>query len=647
LQRANDKAATIMSLRTQLWIAVAVIMLLTALVSITVSTLSARHYLAQELRLKNIDNAASLALSLTQIPKDEARVELTLAAQFDTGHYRAIRLTDPRGRVIQERVHEPEPEGVPRWFVRLMAVDAPPGAAHISDGWSQFGTLTVESQTTHAYESLWQGTRRLAWIFVAGAILIGLLGTLYLNRCVRPLQDVVRQAEAVSQRRFITIAEPGTREFRAVAGAMNGLSRRVKEMLADESSRLQQLQARLLHDPLTGLLEREHLMTRFRVLLGADHAGATGTLILLRVQDLSHLNRELGREQIDTWLGRLGETLRALAGEREFGFAGRLNGSDFALISGDITDPPEYASTVVERIRMQVGDGAGEWTRIDFGVTAFRPGESPGDVFARGDSALARAELGSGFQAELELDGHLDGHRTQAQWRDAIRQALQQQGVQLAEFPVVNRSGMLIHTEAPVRLTIRGEIRPASYFLPWAVRLGLIRDLDDAVLSAALDKLDQGGGPMGINLSTESLRDTAFRQNLYRSLNQRPGTSSRLWLEFPAKGALSHVAELRELCLSLAPSGCKIGIEHAGPEVLDLQQLSELGLDYVKIDGAMIDGIHASAESQALVRGLCTAAHSIGVLIIAENCNNPDDLAVLPDLGMDGMTGTAIRLNTS
>ena len=636
------KAANTMSLRTQLWIAVAVIMLLSALVSIAVSTLSARHYLAQQLHLKNVDNAASLALSLTQLPKDAAKVELTVAAQFDTGHYRRILLTDPRGEVLQKRAHEADPEGVPSWFVSLMSLDVQPGVAHISDGWSQFGTLTVESQTIYAYESLWQGTQRLALIFIAGAVLIGLLGTVYLNRCVRPLQDVVRQAEAVGERRFITISEPITREFKAVAGAMNRLSERVKNMLADESRRLQQLQDRLQHDPVSGLLDREHLLAQFNVLLGSDHAGATGTLVLLRVQGLTEVNRQMGRTEVDAWLGRLGHTLRSLAANGEFGFAGRLNGSDFALVSEDSDASSRYASDVIERVRSQLGEDAEHAIRIHFGVSPYRPGESSGAVLARADSALARAELGAAFTAEMEIDDPPHPPRTHADWEAVIREALQHPGLQLAAFPVVDRSGILIHTEAPVRLTIDGELRPASYFLPWAIRLGLIRQLEDAVLNVALDRLDQGGGPMAINLSTESLLDTGFRQRLYRSLNQRPGAASRLWLEFPSRGALAHVAELRELCLNLAHSGCKIGVEHAGPEVFDLQQLSELGLHYVKIDGAIIDRIHTSPESQALVRGLCTLAHSIGVLVIAENCNRPDDLAVLPDLGVDGMTGKAV-----
>jgi hypothetical protein len=174
-----------MSLKTQLWIAVAALMLLSLLVSVGVSTVSAHNYLSKQLHLKNVDNAASLALSLTQLPKDEATVELALAAQFDTGHYRLIRLVNPRGELMQERSNFVDPEGVPQWFVRMMAFDIEPGVAHISQGWSQFGVLTVESQTSYAYESLWDGTLKLAMIFAGGVVLIGLLGTLFLNRTVR------------------------------------------------------------------------------------------------------------------------------------------------------------------------------------------------------------------------------------------------------------------------------------------------------------------------------------------------------------------------------------------------------------------------------------------------------------------------------
>ena len=92
-----------MSLIKQLWIAIALVMTFAFGGSMVVSVLSARHYLEQQLQVKNIDNATSLALSLSQLPKDPVTVELQVAAQFDVGHYRFIRIVSPTGETLVER----------------------------------------------------------------------------------------------------------------------------------------------------------------------------------------------------------------------------------------------------------------------------------------------------------------------------------------------------------------------------------------------------------------------------------------------------------------------------------------------------------------------------------------------------------------
>ena len=75
-----------MSLIKQLWIAIALVMTVAFGGSLVVSVLSARHYLEQQLQVKNIDNATALALSLTQMEKDPVTMELQVAAQFDAGN---------------------------------------------------------------------------------------------------------------------------------------------------------------------------------------------------------------------------------------------------------------------------------------------------------------------------------------------------------------------------------------------------------------------------------------------------------------------------------------------------------------------------------------------------------------------------------
>src|SRR5262245_39748845 len=124
-----------MSLIKQLWLAIALLMLIAFGGSFFVSGLSAKAYLQEQLTLKNTDNANSLASVLGQMqPKEPIEVELLIASQFDLGGYESIRLTDPRGGVIVEKISAETEAGAPDWFVRLLHIEARPGVAQVQDG---------------------------------------------------------------------------------------------------------------------------------------------------------------------------------------------------------------------------------------------------------------------------------------------------------------------------------------------------------------------------------------------------------------------------------------------------------------------------------------------------------------------------------
>ena len=76
-----------------------------------------RTYLEEQLRLKNLDNATSLAATLSQTwsrcLKDEVTIELQIAAQFDLGHYESIRLVDPSGKALVELESDAGVDGAP------------------------------------------------------------------------------------------------------------------------------------------------------------------------------------------------------------------------------------------------------------------------------------------------------------------------------------------------------------------------------------------------------------------------------------------------------------------------------------------------------------------------------------------------------
>lgn len=629
-----------MSLTKQLWLAIATVMTLVFGGAFVVSTLATKRYLEEQLYVKNVDNATALALSMSQLPKDPVTVELQLSAQFDAGHYRSIRLTDPAGQLLVERNNEALMGEVPGWFIRLIPFTVQPGVAQVQDGWKQFATLTLESHTRFAYTELWRGTLRMLGWFLAAAAVSGLIGTALLRLVLRPLREVVDQAEAIGGRRFITTREPRTTEFRSVVRAMNALSERVKAMVTEESRRVDELRRQAQTDPLTGLLSRESFGRTLEAALTSDDTRGAGCLAIARMAELAKLNRSLGREATDQLLRRIGERLQILQESHPGWAAGRLNGADFALLAPGAEDPETLGRRLAAEIHL-VTDQSSE-LGLPVGATPYRAGETVAQLLARADGALAMAEAAGDVAVRPAEPTHHREPQDLAGWRTSLEAAMAPESLQLGSYPVRDTQGRVLHLEAPARLRLGGEWLPAGRFVAWAGRLGLLPALDALVVDAALARISRERVPLGINLSPESVRDATFLQGLVLRLKRQPELATLLWLEVPEFGAFRHLAAFRAFCLALKPLGCHLGLEHVGPCFSRIGELHDVGLDYLKVDAAVIRDIQHNPGNQAFLRGLCMVAHSIGLAAIAEGVVSEGEKAMLPGLGLDGLTGPAI-----
>ena len=187
-----------MSMYRQLWLAIIISTLLALGGSLLASIVSARGYLQSQLSLKNVDNASALALALSQSKPDPVSVELTVSALFDSGHYELIRVVDPVGKTIVERSAPLGELDAPSWFVNHLPIRATPGHAQITDGWQQFGTITLISHSRFAYGALWNSVLKMIGALTVAGLLGGYLGSLILRRLKAPLNAVINQAKAIT-----------------------------------------------------------------------------------------------------------------------------------------------------------------------------------------------------------------------------------------------------------------------------------------------------------------------------------------------------------------------------------------------------------------------------------------------------------------
>lgn len=640
-----------MSMYRQLWLAIIVSMLLALAGSLFASLFSARAYLEQQLSMKNADNAAALALSLSQQNPDAVTVELVVAALFDSGHYESIRIHDPNGKLLVQRVAVAADPGAPDWFVRRLAIDSDPGQAQITSGWSQFGSVTLVSHSRFAYQALWTSTREMIAALALASFIGGYLGSLILRRLRRPLQAVIDQAEAITNRRFVTIAEPDVPELRQLALAMNATVARLKSMFEEEAARLETVRREANFDPLTGLNNREFFISQLRSSLeGEDSSG--GTLFLIRVADLMGINHRLGRDATDELLRRIGTKVGAGGTANEERLAARMNGADFALLLPDDTTGREVAERLLQDLvdTMEAFVDGGPSAYIAMG--RFQRGAGLREVLSQVDAVLIATEAeGINAVREAVIDTTDDMPRSAEEWSQAIRGALDRQWLRLVAFPVVDMQSRLLHDECPLRLKLDAddEWLPAGRFLPVAERLGFSAELDLAALALGLADLERQPGLPGlaINLSGSSVAQADFQQKLATLLGRHRKAASRLWIEVAETGVLKHVDEFRALCKLLGGFKCRVGVEHFGRQFSQIGRLHDLGLSYIKVDASFTRRLDTNPGNQAFLKGVSSIAHGIGLMVIAEGVASAAELAALSAVGFDGATGPGVKVALS
>ena len=635
-----------MSMYRQLWLAIITSTLLALGGSLLASMLSARGYLESQLSIKNSDNASALALSLSQSNPDEVTVELAASALFDSGHYELIRITDPMGKTIVERTAPLGELEAPDWFVKSLPIQAKPGQAQISNGWQQFGTVTLISHSRFAYGALWDSILKMLGALAVAGLIGGYLGSLILRRLKAPLREVIDQATAITERRFMIIAEPKVPELKQLAAAMNATVGRLKSMFDEEAGRLEAVRQEANCDPLTSLANRSYFMARLRD-LAANEESRGGSVFIVRLANLATANQILGREATDDLLRRFGTVLGDTALNVPDGLAARLNGADFALLIPDLLEPKDVAEALLEQLCREAAGLLPDRTTTWMACGHFLHGIDPGAILAQVDAALAAVESdGRNGLRIVSMSQDDSAPRSANEWSGMIRRALENRWVRLVSFPVKGLNGQLIHRECPLRLMFDedGEWQPAGRFLPVAERLRLTPQLDLAAVALGLEVLHAKPGLCGlaINLSAASIQLPDFRSRLHSLLKQHAATP-RLWLEVSEAGALTHFDAFRELCLALKHTGCQMGIEHFGRRFSEVGRLHDLGLDYLKVDASFIRDIDDNPGNQAFLRGLSTIAHGIGMKVFAEGVASEAEFTALAGIGFDGATGPAIR----
>ncbi|MCQ2048486.1 diguanylate cyclase [Stutzerimonas stutzeri] len=636
-----------MSLLKQLFLAICLFLIVAFTGGFIASVENSREQSINQLRSHAQDAATALALSMTPHADDPVMLQLLANSIFDSGYFSSIRiLRIPDDRPIVERDANIQPQQVPEWFTAIVNLPPQGGDALITRGWEQVARVEVFSHPQFALAKLWDSTlATLLWLLACGAV-SALLGGWLLRSQLRPLDRMVEQAHAITQREFITLPHlPRTPELRRVVQAMNQMVDKLKTLFAEEAERSEKLRQQAYQDDLTGLASRRLLDLRLSSQLAPDEHHAEGYLLLLQIHDLNGLNQRYGGQFSDRLIVAIGDQLMRLKSRRGRAdwLAARNRGSEFVLLAPGLhqDEVAPLLDTLSEELETLRPTGSTDSIPVaHIGVTAFRLGETPRDVLERADQALAQAQAGNstwqllaGYWAQPLHDQH--------SWHEILQQALADSALALYIQPVslAVAPAEILHHKVLARLPIpAGDPITAGQFLPWLERLGWAARFDYIMLKLVIARLKLAPQPLAVSLSAASLRDARHLQQVFALLHSNPTEARQLLLDLDARH-LPVDTHLLHWSQKIRTTGARLGLQHFGGDFSKIGNLAHLGLAHVKVDGAYIRGIDKDKDKQLFIEAIYRTTNSIDLPLVAEMVETEGELKVLAELGVRGAMG--------
>jgi PAS domain S-box-containing protein len=409
----------------------------------------------------------------------------------------------------------------------------------------------------------------------------------------------------------------------------------------------QQLTEALERDASTGALQRRHFIERLQKSLAQPIKAGVRELVSVEPDKLAGICENIGPLAVEDFIGQFA----GLIGEtRQPGdLFGRFGEGVLVLLMerGTRRDIETWANNLIRKVAAQVfrvGDKQISCT-CSIGIGLIDP-RVPNAAVAIDDAMTARRSAQEGGGSRVLVVDHFDEDtKRQASdeiWVRHIKAALMENRFRLMQQPIASLlgedRGMF---DVLVRMVDeQGQELLPSEFMAAAERNDLMKNIDRWIIGASMTFCaSRPVKQLFVRLSKDSVRDKSLLQWLANQLKATRVDPHRIAFQISEQVAADYLADATDLAAGLRKNGFQFALEHFGTGRDPRRLLAHLPVDFIKVDGTLMQGLAVDPDLQQRVRDLVDQAKSQNVSTIAERVEDANTMAVLWQLGIEFIQG--------
>jgi len=399
------------------------------------------------------------------------------------------------------------------------------------------------------------------------------------------------------------------------------------------------------HDPLTGLHNRYYFDQQLNKICQDKYTydGIEHAVIYIDLDHFKIINDSKGHHQGDIVLKEVAKLFKANIGDDHL--VCRIGGDEFAVILTDMNllDAHLIAEGVCSAIEKHAFKSEDQIYTIScsIGLTQITTqNNDPNECLKQADIALYIAKnLGRNLvHCYSKEDVQNNTLQTGLEWGHEIRQALQQDNIELHYQPIWDfKKGKVAYFEALLRLKLQGELIYPNQFIPSLEMLNDTFLMDQCVIRNAVACVSKHPelNQVAINLSAQSFLDERLLPLIESNLEKYNVPASRIIFEITESASINNLKATRKMIEKLNSLGCHFSIDDFGTGFSTFNYLKQLPAQHVKIDGSFVSDMLNDPIDLALVKAINDISRSLDKRSVAEYVENEEIFFALKEIGVD------------